>query len=52
LQQAYGAVEQWIAANGYEPAGAPWEVYLNDPGDHPDPKDWKTEIFWPVRQQR
>lgn len=51
LQQAYAAVEQWIAVNGYEPAGAPWEVYLNDPGDHPDPKDWKTEIFWPVRQR-
>lgn len=51
LQNAYGAVEQWIAANGHEPAGAPWEVYLNDPGDHPDPKDWKTEIFWPLKQR-
>lgn len=51
LQQAYGAVEQWIAANGHKPAGAPWEVYLNDPGDHPDPKDWKTEIFWPIEER-
>ncbi|BDC51721.1 hypothetical protein F183_A40360 [Bryobacterales bacterium F-183] len=51
LQDAYGALEQWIAANGHEPAGAPWEVYLNDPGDHPDPKDWQTELFWPIRRR-
>lgn len=48
LQDAYAEVEQWIAANGRKAAGAPWEVYLNDPGDFPDPKDWKTEIFWPL----
>jgi hypothetical protein len=30
------------------PSGAPWESYLTDPGQHPDPKDWKTEVFWPI----
>lgn len=49
LQDAYAALEQWITANGRESAGAPWEVYLNDPGDFPDSKDWKTELFWPLR---
>jgi AraC family transcriptional regulator len=48
LPDAYGALQQWIETEGLAVAGAPWEAYLNDPSDHPDPKDWKTEIFWPV----
>ncbi len=49
LQDAYGALEEWIAANGYQPNGAPWEAYLNDPSDHPNPADWKTEVCWPIK---
>ena len=48
LQAAHAAVEEWIAANGFHAAGAPWEGYLNDPADHPNPQDWKTEVCWPV----
>lgn len=48
LHDAYVAVEEWIRANGFRAAGAPWEVYLNDPADHPDPQDWKTEVYWPL----
>ncbi|HEV8068165.1 MAG TPA: AraC family transcriptional regulator [Planctomycetaceae bacterium] len=48
LQAAYAALEEWIAQNGFRPAGAPWESYLNDPGDYPNPQDWKTEVCWPV----
>jgi AraC family transcriptional regulator len=48
LPDAYAAIEQWMDAEGLVAAGAPWESYLNDPSDFPDPKDWKTEIFWPV----
>jgi len=49
LQDAYAAVEEWIAANGFRQNGAPWEAYLNDPADHPNPQDWKTGIYWPFR---
>jgi AraC family transcriptional regulator len=48
LPEAYAAMEQWMKAEGSKMAGAPWEVYVTDPGDYPDPKDWKTEIFWPL----
>jgi AraC family transcriptional regulator len=48
LTEAHGAVQQWIASEGLMAAGPPWEVYTTDPGDYPDPKDWKTEIFWPI----
>ena len=49
LSDAHAVVEAWIEAEGLTPAGAPWESYVTDPGDHPDPKDWKTELFWPVK---
>jgi AraC family transcriptional regulator len=48
LMEAHAAVQQWIEAEGLTAQGAPWESYVTDPGDYPDPKDWKTEIFWPL----
>jgi AraC family transcriptional regulator len=48
LVEAHAAMEVWMDAEGLKPAGAPWESYVTDPGDYPDPKDWKTELFWPV----
>ena len=48
LSRAYEAVEAWIKERGREPAGAPWEVYWTDPGEVPDPNEWKTELLWPV----
>jgi AraC family transcriptional regulator len=48
LPDAYAAIEQWMEAEGVASGGAPWESYVTDPGDHPDPKDWKTEVFWPL----
>jgi hypothetical protein len=35
-------------ANGYRPGGAPWESYVTDPGEFPDSKDWRPEIYWPL----
>lgn len=48
LPEAHAAVQQWIDAEGLRLAGLPWEIYTTDPADVPDPKDWKTEIFWPI----
>lgn len=48
LAEAVTALGKWIAAQGLTPAGGPWESYITDPGQHPDPQDWKTEVFWPV----
>lgn len=52
LSEAHAAVQAWIEAQGLAAAGAPWEVYVTDPADYPDPKDWKTEIFWPVARRQ
>jgi AraC family transcriptional regulator len=48
LSDAYAAIQQWIENEKLVAAGAPWECYVNDPGEYPDPKDWKTEVFWPL----
>jgi AraC family transcriptional regulator len=48
LHEAYAALEMWIESNGFLPVGAPWESYITDPAEHPDPKDWKTEVSWPI----
>jgi hypothetical protein len=31
-----------------QPGGAPWESYVTDPADFPNPDDWRTEIYWPL----
>lgn len=51
LTEAYAALERWIEQNGLRPAGAPWEDYITDPAEFPDPKDWKTEVCWPVARK-
>ena len=48
LSEAYAALETWMESNGLRPSGPPWEDYITDPAEFPDPKDWKTEVCWPV----
>ena len=48
LHEAYVALEEWMKAEGLKAGGAPWESYVTDPADFPDPADWKTEVFWPL----
>lgn len=49
LPESYAVLERWMESQGLRPAGAPWEAYLTDPAEHPDPADWRTEICWPVQ---
>ena len=48
LGETYAEMERWMEKNGLRPGGAPWESYITDPADHPDPADWRTEIYWPL----
>jgi AraC family transcriptional regulator len=48
LPETNAAIEQWIEANGFHVGGAPWESYVTDPGEHPDPADWRTQVYWPL----
>ncbi len=49
LRDTHSAVHDWIVEQKLDAAGAPWESYVTDPGQHPDPKDWKTEVYVPLR---
>ena len=45
----YAAMHRWAEQNGFELGGAPWESYITDPAEHPDPANWRTEIYWPLK---
>jgi AraC family transcriptional regulator len=49
LGETWRGLESWIAENGREGNGAPWESYVTDPGSEPDPSKWVTEIYWPIK---
>jgi effector-binding domain-containing protein len=48
MEPAYAAMRAWMRANGRQEAGAPWEIYLSDPQQEPDPATWRTEVVWPL----
>jgi AraC family transcriptional regulator len=52
LGETYAAAERWMDEHGLGPIAAPWESYLTDPAEHPDPADWRTEVFWPVAERK
>mgnify|MGYP006294396179 CR=1 FL=1 len=45
---AYEALSQWMQENGYEPAGAAYEFYLNDPQETPS-EELMTQILFPLK---
>ena len=49
LSQTWGALTEWMKSQSLEASGAPWEVYVTDPGAEPDQSKWRTDIFFPVR---
>ncbi len=51
LSEAYGAVVTWIIENGYEIAGAPFDLYIKTQFDSLPPEEWETEVYFPVRKK-
>lgn len=51
LSEAYGAIVSWIMENGYEFAGAPFDLYIKTQFDTPSPEDWETEVYFPIRKK-
>jgi AraC family transcriptional regulator len=48
LPDTNAAIERWIDSQGLRVGGDPWESYVTDPGQFPDPADWRTEVYWPL----
>lgn len=51
LSEAYGAVASWIIENGYEIAGAPFDLYIRTQFDSLSPEDWETEVYFLIRKK-
>lgn len=51
LPDAYGALVSWMAANGWRMDGLPYEIYRKSHMDKLPPKEWETEIFFPVKKK-
>lgn len=51
LSEAYGAIVSWIIENGYRIDGAPFDLYIKTQFDTPNPEDWETEVYFPVKKK-
>lgn len=51
LSEAYGAIVSWIIENGYEMAGAPFDLYIKTQFDSLSPEEWETEVYFPIRKK-
>ncbi|WP_294730240.1 MerR family transcriptional regulator [uncultured Faecalibaculum sp.] len=51
LNEGYAALVKWIEENGYEAAGAPFEIYTRTGYDRIPPAEWETEIFFPIAKK-
>ena len=49
MEPCHDAINKYITDNGKTIIGAPWEVYITDPGSEPDSTKWLTEIYYPVQ---
>lgn len=52
LSEAYGAIVSWMMENGYECAGAPFDLYIKTQFDSLSPEEWETEVYFPIRRKQ
>ena len=51
LSEAWKTTTTYIAENDIEQSELnPFEIYMTDPGDFPNPADWITEIYIPIKE--
>ncbi len=48
LPSAYDVLKKWMEENHKVKTGAPWEIYMTDPGVEKDTAKWQTDIYFPV----
>lgn len=50
IEVAYKAIDEWAKKNNKVLEQSPWEEYITDPGENPDPATWETKVCFVVRQ--
>lgn len=48
METTYRQMVAYMAAHGYEAAASPWDEYVTDPGNTPEP-ELITNIVWPIK---
>ena len=48
LGEAWARLADWVRAQGRTPGAQRWESYVTQPSQDMDPRDLRTELFWPV----
>jgi len=48
LGNAHAVLRNWVEERGHV-ENPPYEVYLTDPREVEDPKQYKTEVVWPYK---
>ena len=51
LAQTWSALTEWMGSQGLQPAGAPWEVYVTDPGKWPTSQNGVPTSFSPCGER-
>jgi effector-binding domain-containing protein len=46
--EAHEAIGKWLAEQGRQPAGPPWDSYVTDPMQEPDASKWRTDVYYPL----
>ena len=44
LDKTHSLLDSWLEEHGLSAGSPRYEVYLTDPGRHPDPSEWRTEV--------
>ena len=48
LGEAWARLADWVREQGFAPGAQRWESYVTQPSPDMDPRDLRTELFWPV----
>ena len=52
LDESYARLVKWIEENGYQTTGAPYELYVKNGYENPNPATWETDIYFPVEKKQ
>jgi len=50
LIETYFGINEWMRKNKVFVNGPNWELYIVDPSKEPNPKKWKTAIYFPIKK--
>jgi len=50
LGDTHATILRWIQDRKLLVAGPHWEWYVTDPAEHPNPENWRTQIYYPLAE--